>query len=72
MKIFTSRFGDIEIEEDRVISFPEGILGFEDLKKYAVIDMEEDNPLMWLQSIEEPALAFIITITAIFFYTSCN
>lgn len=33
MKFFTSRFGEIEIEENDIIEFPEGILGFEELKK---------------------------------------
>lgn len=60
MKIFTTRFGDIEIEENDIITFPEGILGFEDMKKYILINMEDGNPLMWLQSLEEPALAFVV------------
>ncbi|BDU51079.1 flagellar assembly protein FliW [Haliovirga abyssi] len=60
MKISTTRFGEIEIEEAEIINFPEGILGFEDIKKYVIFNMEEGNPLKWLQAIEEPALAFVI------------
>ncbi len=60
MKLFTSRFGEIEIEENEIIEFPEGILGFEELKKYIIIKMDENTSFVWLQSIDEPALAFVI------------
>mgnify|MGYP003584478220 CR=1 FL=1 len=60
MNVFTSRFGDIEINKEEIIVFPNGVLGFEEMKKYIILKMDEDNPLMWLQSLEEPALAFVI------------
>lgn len=60
MKLFTARFGEIEIDRKDIISFPEGILGFENVKEYCIFNMEEGNPLMWMQSIDEPSLAFVI------------
>ncbi len=60
MKIETTRFGDIEIKETEIISFKEGVLGFENLKEYVIFEMEDGAPLMWMQSATEPSLAFII------------
>ena len=60
MKINSTRFGEIEISENDIIDFVEGILGFEEMKKYVILNIEENNPLMIMQSIEEPALAFIL------------
>lgn len=60
MKVFTTRFGDLDVAEEEIINFPEGILGFEETRKYIVLKMEEGNPLMWLQSLEESALAFVM------------
>lgn len=57
----TKHFGEIEIKEDRVYTFVDGIPGFEDLHQYMIIEnTEEDMPFHWLQSLEEPNLAFTI------------
>ena len=57
MKINTTQFGEIEFSEDRVINFPAGILGFENLKHYLLI--KTDNQLFyWLNSVDEPEIAF--------------
>ena len=61
MKIDTSRFGTIEIQEDQVFTFPMGILGFAKCKRFVVIDHTEESPFKWLQSLDEGGLAFIIT-----------
>ena len=37
MKIITRDFGEQEIEEDKIITFPEGIIGFENVKRYALL-----------------------------------
>lgn len=60
MKLNTSRFGEIDINEEEIITFSDGLFGFEDIKRYIIFQMEEDNPLMWMQAIEEGSLAFII------------
>jgi flagellar assembly factor FliW len=57
-KIKTLQFGDIEIEDEHIIHFPEGILGFEDLKNYVLISEEETVPFKWLLSLESPDIGF--------------
>jgi flagellar assembly factor FliW len=58
--IQTSRFGTIEIDESRVIHFPEGLLGFPHRRDYILLDHKEDSPFCWLQSMDEPDLAFVL------------
>lgn len=60
-KILTSRFGEIEVDEHRVIRFPEGIPGFPEQKSYALIENTEGSPFLWLQSTDVPELAFVLT-----------
>lgn len=60
MLINTKHFGEIDLDESKIIHFPEGVLGFEELKDYTLIyDNEDGNrpDISWLQSIEEPAMA---------------
>ncbi len=60
MLVKTKHFGEIELEEDKILSFDQGILGFVDCKKYAIIydnDSGERPDITWLQSLEEPAIA---------------
>ncbi len=59
MKIETTRFGTIEVDDNRVIDFPWGIPGFENIKKYVLIEYK-DGPFQWLQAVEEPSLAFVV------------
>ena len=58
MLIQTTRFGAVEITQSDVITLTEGILGFPDLTKYVLIDDPKDEIFAWLQSCENPALAF--------------
>ena len=58
MKINTVRFGEIEIEENRIFDFTLPIIGFNELKKFALIDLNKDSFFKWLQSVEDPSLAF--------------
>lgn len=67
MKLLTKHFGEIELSEDKLITFEEGIFGFETLKKFVLLydnDVEE-NPFCWLQSAEnvEVALPLIKPMT---------
>lgn len=58
--IETSRFGPLEVNEDRIIRFPAGLLGFPRLNEYVLIDYK-DTPLKWLQAVKDPDVAFIVT-----------
>lgn len=60
MKINTNYFGEVEVAEEAIIEFPEGILAFEHYKKYVLLDSEEELPFRWLQSVENPDISFII------------
>ena len=55
----TSRFGKLQVAEDKVIKFPSGLLGFPHVKRYVLIDYE-DTPVKWLQAVDEPDVAFIV------------
>lgn len=59
----TKYFGQVDIEKDKVLEFPNGIIGFENLRKFAIIhdvDKGPDAGIRWLQSLEEPLLALPI------------
>lgn len=58
MKIQTTRFGLVEAIADDIIDFPEGLLGFNSLHKFVLLDDPTDDIFAWLQSCEEPAIAF--------------
>lgn len=59
-KIETERFGQLEIEEERIIHFPEGILGFPEQKNYVVLEHSPGSAFCWLQSVDNPGLAFVM------------
>lgn len=61
MEVHTARFGTIEIEEDRVITFPKGLLGFADQRRYCLLQPNDDACFFWLQCLDDPNLAFVIT-----------
>jgi flagellar assembly factor FliW len=55
----TKFFGTVDIEDEKIIEFPMGIIGFENLKKFALIydsEREERSKISWLQSMEEPLM----------------
>ena len=58
MLIPTTRFGEIEIQEGDVIEFPEGLLGFSELKSFVLLDDPDDDIFAWLQSTEDARVAF--------------
>ena len=61
MLIETRDFGKMEIDEKDIITFVEPIFGFEDHRKYALLQNEELNPhFVWLQSVEEPMICFVL------------
>ncbi len=66
MKLSTVRFGEIEIEEDRIFNFVMPIIGFDMLHKFIILDPNKETLFKWLQSIEDPSLAFpIISVSAL-------
>ena len=66
-KITTLRFGELEIEEQDVVRFADGIPAFEDEHEFVVLPYEEGTPYMFLQSMMTPELAFLMTDPFVFF-----
>lgn len=67
MEVPTTRFGTVEIAEDRVITFPRGLLGFQQHRRYCLLQPNDDACFFWLQCLDDPALAFVVTDPAQFF-----
>jgi flagellar assembly factor FliW len=56
--INTSRFGRVELQNNDVLAFPEGLLGFADLRRFVLLDDPSDEIFAWLQSCESSHIAF--------------
>ena len=66
-KINTSRFGEIEIDEKRIVHFKNGIPAFEDEKEFIILPYDEESPYYFMQSLKSPDLAFLLTVPFLFF-----
>ena len=67
MKLKTSRFGEIDIKPEEVYRFKNGIFGFENFRKFVLLK-EDDGIFVWLQSIENGELAFVLINPMDFYY----
>ena len=61
MNVQTTRFGSVEVDDSRIITFPAGLLGFSSYKRFALLQPDDDAVFFWLQSIDAPELAFVVT-----------
>ena len=66
-KIHTVRFGDIEVPEEKIVHFKQGIPAFEEEHEFLIIPYEEKSPYFFLQSLKSPDLAFLMTMPFLFF-----
>ena len=60
MKINTIRFGEIDIAEEKILTFENGLPGFDECFRFTIISSEETDPFLWLQSIEDPDVALAV------------
>jgi flagellar assembly factor FliW len=60
MVIETSRFGGIEVDDQRFLNFPKGVLGFPDDREFALIQTGENSGFYWMQAVRRPELAFVV------------
>lgn len=60
MKIQSRPFGEIEIDEKKVITIQGGMFGFEGYERFVLIGVPEQMPFEWIQSVDEPSLAFVL------------
>ena len=66
-KVNTLRFGEVEVAEDKVVHFADGITAFEDEHEFVIVPYDEESPYVFLQSLTTPDLAFLMTVPFIFF-----
>lgn len=66
MKVDTTRFGILEVDENSVISMPRGPLGFEESTRFITIQHRPDTEFRWLQCVDEPSLAFVVVDPSVF------
>ncbi len=67
MEIETTRFGRLDVDDERIMSFEHGLLGFPERQRFALIQTGEGNYFFWLQCVEDPNLAFVVTDPTTFF-----
>lgn len=67
LKIYTSRFGEIEVDEKKVVHFENGIPAFEQENEFVILPYDDESPYYFMQSVKTPDLAFLLTIPFIFF-----
>ncbi|MFO7577779.1 MAG: flagellar assembly protein FliW [Pelovirga sp.] len=67
MKTIPSRFGEIAYDPQDTLLFPQGLIGFEHLRHFVVMPRQQEGPLFWIQSVEDPHVAFILTDPTSFF-----
>ncbi len=61
MIVQSTRFGEIDVSEDRVIDFGDGLLGFPESTSFILVEIEDDPYYFWFQSVTEAELAFLVT-----------
>lgn len=66
IKIMT-RFGEVEYDPDNLLVFPAGLIGFPTLRSFIVMPNRKQGPLFWIQSVDEPEIAFVLTDPTNFF-----
>lgn len=66
VSIDSTRFGQIEIQDEAVIQFPNGLIGLTG-KRYALVAREENGAFQWLHSLDDPSLAIPVTNPFVFF-----
>jgi flagellar assembly factor FliW len=60
LRLNTHLFGEIEVDRAKIITFQEGLIGFNNHKRYVILDDRKIKPFRWLQCVDEPLLAFIV------------
>ncbi len=61
MKIETTRFGTVDVPAEKIITMSHGLLGFPDKRRFCIFQQKEGSPFFWYQSLDDAALAFVIT-----------
>ena len=65
MHIETTRFGSVEVDDERIVTVPAGLLGFSSYLRFVLLQPDDDGVFYWFQSVEAPDLAFVVTDPAL-------
>lgn len=60
VRVHTVNFGDLEIPQDKIVMFKEGLPGFPHIRRFTVLEREELHPFRYLQSLDDPPVALLI------------
>ena len=67
MRTINTRFGEVEYDPDNLLHFPAGMIGFPTLHDFIVMPNKKKGPLFWIQSVNDAAIAFVLTDPSNFF-----
>jgi flagellar assembly factor FliW len=67
MEKINTRFGEVEYDPNNLLHFPAGLIGLPNLRHFIVMPNKKQGPLFWIQSIDEPDIAFVLTDPTNFF-----
>ena len=67
MIVQSTRFGELEVSDEQILDFPQGLLGFPEEKRFALMEYKPDSPFYFLQSLADPDLTFLMINPFAFF-----
>jgi flagellar assembly factor FliW len=67
MRVQTTRFGTLELDENSIITVPSGLIGFDKHTRFCLVRHRNGENFQWLQSVEEPGLAFVVVDPSAYF-----
>lgn len=60
MLVETKLLGEVEVQESDIITFEQGLLGLQDLKKFTLLPIDQDLPFLLLQSLDDVEVSFVL------------
>lgn len=67
MLLESDRLGSIEVDESSIVELPAGLLGFEEARRFALVQADEYGAYSWLHALDDPGLAFLTVVPGFFF-----
>lgn len=67
MEKINTRFGEVEYDPENLLCFPAGLIGLPNLRRFIVMPNKKKGPLFWIQSVDDPDMAFVLTDPTNFF-----
>jgi flagellar assembly factor FliW len=67
MEKINTRFGEVEYDPEHLLYFPAGLIGLPNLRNFVVMPNKKQGPLFWIQSVDDPDMAFVLTDPTNFF-----